>query len=126
MLAKREPLLGPPSIPARTEEAPGLAFDGIEAGYHAARTDEVRLDRRPVREVGGGFDALADSECGVEAILGSLRAHDFVQPVDQLLQFISRNTPEFLPEPLHGESSDLADFYPGTLRQFRTLGASGW
>ena len=71
MLAKRWPLLCPPSIPSRTEESFGLAFDGIEAGNHAARADDVRLDRRPVREVGGRFDSVADSECGVEAILGS-------------------------------------------------------
>ena len=46
---RHSPLLCPPSIPPRTEEAPGLTFDGIEAGRHAARADDVRLDRRPVR-----------------------------------------------------------------------------
>ena len=34
---------------ARTEEAPGLAFDGMEAGHHAARAEDVRLDQLPVR-----------------------------------------------------------------------------
>ena len=43
----------------------------MEAGHHAARADDVRLDRRPVCKIGGGFDAVTDSERGVEVILGS-------------------------------------------------------
>ena len=46
----------------------------IEAGHHPARADDVRFDRRPVREIAGRFDAVADSERGVEAILGSRAA----------------------------------------------------
>jgi hypothetical protein len=45
-----------------------LTFDGIETGDHAARANDVRV---PVREITESFDAVADSECGVEAILGS-------------------------------------------------------
>ena len=58
------------SIPARTEEALGLTFDGIEASNNAASADDVSLNRGPVREIGGGFDSVADPVRGVEAIFG--------------------------------------------------------
>lgn len=43
----------------------------------------------------------------------NLIANNFIQPVNDLIEFFKRNTTQFLPQPLNRKGTDLANLNPG-------------